>query len=155
LTAAKQARRQTRPKSVLRGSKAAGTAQPSTVLILDDDVSVLRSLSRLVSLAGFQVKTFDRPSALLASEIPKRDVCMVVDISMPEMNGVELCEALAKSGHRLPAILITGRSEAEVQPLIEKAGAIEVLYKPVDEEPLLRAIARAIALSRQSAPGNS
>jgi FixJ family two-component response regulator len=124
------------------------------VLIVDDDASLLRSLGRLVSLAGYRVETFSQPSALLASEIPTHNACMLVDVLMPEMNGVELCEALTKSGRDLPAILITGKSAEEIRPLIERSPAVEVLYKPVDEGPLLRAIERAVALSKTRTPRN-
>jgi FixJ family two-component response regulator len=120
---------------------------PATVLVVDDEPSILRSLKRLVSASGFHVQTFGRPSELLASEIPKSNACMVVDIDLPEMNGIEMCEVLKGSGRGLPAILITGRTDARTRSLAAQANAVAVLFKPFEEEPLLEAIARAIALS--------
>jgi FixJ family two-component response regulator len=72
---------------------------------------------------------------------------MVVDINLPEMDGIELCSALAASGRGLPAILITGRNDLATQRLIEKTQVVAALFKPVDERTLFDAIARAIALS--------
>src|ERR1700737_658125 len=70
----------------------------ATILVVDDDPSVLSALARLIRAAGFHVKAFDRPSALLASEVPTTKACMIVDVHLPEMNGIELCKALAGSG---------------------------------------------------------
>jgi FixJ family two-component response regulator len=120
---------------------------PATVLVVDDEPSILRSLKRLVSASGSHVQTFGKPSELLASEIPKSNACMVVDIDLPEMNGIEMCDVLKGSGRGLPAILITGRTDARTRSLAAQANAVAVLFKPFEEEPLLEAIARAIALS--------
>ena len=134
-------------KSKLRATKAVGTMSPATVLVVDDDPSLLRSLNRLVSASGFLVKTFAKPSELLASDTPRSNACMVVDIDMPEMTGIEMCEALKDLGRGLPAILITGRTDARTRSLAAQSDAVAVLFKPFDEEPLLDAIGRALALS--------
>jgi FixJ family two-component response regulator len=123
------------------------TRSAATVLVVDDDPSVLSALARLIQAAGFNVMTFDRPSALLASAIPRDNACMVVDINLPEMSGSELCRALAASERGLPAVLITGRNDFATQRLIEEAHAVAALFKPVDERILFDAIARALALS--------
>jgi len=133
-------------KSKVRATKVVGTISPATVLVVDDDPSVLRSLKRLLSASGFHVTTFGSPSELLASETPRKNACMVVDIDMPEMNGIEMCEVLKDSGRGLPTILITGKTDARTRSLAAQANAVAVLFKPFEEEPLLDAIARAIAL---------
>jgi two-component system response regulator FixJ len=140
-------RRARSTKSKVRETKVAGTFSPATVLVVDDDPSVLRSLKRLVSASGFHVKTFGKPSELLASETPRKNACMVVDIDLPEMNGIEMCEMLKRSGRGLPAILITGRTDVRTRSLAAQSDAVAVLYKPFDEEPLLGAIRHALALS--------
>jgi CheY-like chemotaxis protein len=117
----------------------------ATVVVVDDDPSVLRALSRLIQTAGFRVLAFDRPSALIASEIPKADACLIVDLNLPEMNGSELCSALTASGRGLPAILITGRDDSATQRLIKGTHPVAVLLKPVDERALFDAITRALA----------
>jgi CheY-like chemotaxis protein len=121
--------------------------QASSVVVVDDDPYVLRALSRLVRAAGFRVLAFDRPSALLASKLPRANACMLVDLNLPEMNGSDLCSLLAASGRDLPAILITGRNDYATRRLIAKEQFIEILFKPVDEQVLLDAIARALAYS--------
>ena len=134
-------------KSKVRATKVVGTISPATVLVVDDDPSVLRSLKRLLSASGFRVTTFARPSELLASETPRTNACMVVDIDMPEMNGIEMCEVLKGSGRGLPTILITGKSDARTRSLAAQSEAVAVLFKPFEEDPLLDAIASALALS--------
>lgn len=102
-----------------------------TVLIVEDDPSVLRSLERLVRAKGFAVQGFASPGALLRSDIPDTSACLVVDVNLPEMNGVDLCRALTDSGHVLPAVLITGQTDdLRTQRLIGQARAVAVLYKP-------------------------
>src|SRR5258708_2373860 len=136
-------------KSKARETKAVGTISPATVLVVDDDPSVLRSLNRLLSASGFHVKTFGKPSELLASETPRTNACMVVDIDLPEMNGIDRCEVLKGSGRGLPTILIPGRTDTRTRMQAAQSDAVAVLFKPFEEEPLLDAIARAVALSTQ------
>ncbi len=140
-------------RSKTRDGRAAGSARPGTVLVVDDDPSVLRSLNRLISASGFTAKTFARPSDLVASEIPVSNACMVVDIDMPEMTGIEMCEALKTAGRGLPAILITGRTDTRTRLQAAQADVVAVLFKPFDKEPLLEAIARALALSTTKTSG--
>jgi FixJ family two-component response regulator len=136
-----------RRKSPARNPNALATRGGAMVLVVDDDASVLSALARLIRAAGFGVLTFERPSALLASAIPRANACMVVDINLPEMNGSELCRTLAASGRGLPAVLITGRNDPATQRLIEEARPVAALFKPVDEATLFDAITRALALS--------
>ena len=142
-----------RTKSKVRDAKVVGTTPPGTVLVVDDDPSVLRALNRLISASGFAVKMFAKPSELMASEIPTSNACMVVDIDMPEMTGIEMCEVLNGSGRGLPAILITGRTDARTRLQAAQSDAVAVLFKPFDEEPLLDAIGRALALSTRDPSG--
>jgi len=147
VAAARPERASKSAKSKVRATKVVGTISPATVLVVDDDPSVLRSLKRLLSASGFRVTTFARPSELLASETPRTNACMVVDIDMPEMNGIEMCEVLKGSGRGLPTILITGKSDARTRSLAAQSEAVAVLFKPFEEDPLLDAIASALALS--------
>jgi two-component system, LuxR family, response regulator FixJ len=122
--------------------------EPRTVVVVDDDSRLLRSLARLIRSAGVNALTFDRPAHLLASEVPKTNVCLVLDVHMPEMNGVELYERLAVARHDLPVIMMTGRDDAQTRRLLQRVSAVAVLIKPFDEALLLDAIFRALALSR-------
>jgi CheY-like chemotaxis protein len=147
IAAAQPKRTYKRAKSEARETGATDKGHPATVLVVDDDPSLLRSLNRLVSASGFHVKTFGKPSDLLATQTPRSNACMVVDIDLPEMNGIEMCEVLKGSGRGLPTILITGRTDARTRSLAAQSDAVAVLFKPFDEEPLLDAITRALALS--------
>jgi FixJ family two-component response regulator len=115
---------------------------------VDDDPSVLRALARLIRSTGLKVSTFDRPSALLASEVPATNACMLVDVHLPEMNGIQLCETLMQSGRGLPAIIITGCDDAETRRLIAQAHPVAALFKPIDRRTLLESIYRALDLSK-------
>ena len=119
------------------------------IIVIDDDPSILRALRRLVSGAGFDVRTFDRPSALLRSDLPKSEACLVVDIDLPEMNGVELCETLAASGCRLPVILITAHTDEETRRLADGACPVALLIKPFGREILVNSIESALLAGRQ------
>jgi FixJ family two-component response regulator len=147
----KEARRSCGPsrmaKSKVRVKKVAGSTRPGTVLVVDDDPSVLRAMGRLISASGFTVKMFAKPSELMASDIPTSNACMVVDIDLPEMTGIEMCEVMKTSGRGLPAILITGRTDSRTRLQAAQADAVAVLFKPFDRLPLLDAIGRALALS--------
>jgi two-component system response regulator FixJ len=123
-------------------------AKPIIIIVIDDDPSILRALRRLVSGAGFEVWTFDRPSALLKSELPKVGACLIVDIDLPEMNGVELCATLADSGCKLPVILITAHTDEETRKLAESAHPSALLIKPFGREPLLNSIRSALLTSQ-------
>jgi FixJ family two-component response regulator len=145
-------RKNTQNKRIQRAkSHGAKTPPPKapeqTVLVVDDDISALSAISRLIRSAGFKVKQFSQPNALLCEELPSRNACLVADIYLPEMNGVELCHALANAGHALPTILITGRNDEATRRLAENSEAIAVLFKPIDEGPLLTAISRCLTLS--------
>ncbi len=126
------------------------TVPPQTVLVVDDDPSALGALARLLRSSGYRVQTFDRPSGLRPSEIPERNACLLVDIYLPEKSGIEMCEDLAKAGYSLPAILMSGRNDAATRSLVDCANALAVLFKPIDEKPLLEAIACGIALSNKA-----
>ena len=78
---------------------------------------------------------------------------MVVDIDMLEMTGIEMCDVLKASGRGLPAILITGRTDAKTRLMAMQSDAVSVLFKPFGKEPLLEAIGRALALSTSRGSG--
>jgi two-component system, LuxR family, response regulator FixJ len=77
------------------------------VILVEDDPSVYRSLNRLMAASGLEVRAFSSPSALLTSDIPECDACLVFDVYLPEMSGVALYETLAAVGCQSPLILIT------------------------------------------------
>jgi len=116
----------------------------SIVIVVDDDLSILRALHRLISTAGFEVLTFDRPSELLKSSLPKEGACLVIDIDLPEMNGIDLHKTLASSGCSLPFIFITGHTDGPTRTMASSANPVALLSKPFRRDQLLNAIGTAL-----------
>ena len=100
--------------------------------------------------AGFRVIAFACPSGVLESELPKTDACLIVDVHLPEMNGVQLCETLAAAGCELPVIMITGHLDRATRELTRRAKAAAVLFKPFTRDSLLDAISKAFAPSKDA-----
>ena len=120
------------------------------VILIDDDPSILRALRRLISAAGFDVRIFDRPSALLQDNLPTAGACLIVDVDLPEMNGVELCAALATSGCRLPVILMTAHTDEQTRALAVSAHPIALLIKPFGRNLLVNSIETALQTERRA-----
>jgi CheY-like chemotaxis protein len=105
-------------------AKILATESKRLVILVEDDPSVRRAVGRLLVAAGFAVLKFAQPSALLESDFPKKDACMIVDVHLPEMNGVELCKTLAASGRRLQVIMITGHLDEATHELARLANPV-------------------------------
>src|SRR5271170_3629139 len=85
----------------------------ATVIVVDDDASVRRALRSQLQIIGFNVLDFESAEEFLASEAPADDACLLLDVYMPAMTGIELCRKLAESGRCLPTILISGRDDPQ------------------------------------------
>jgi FixJ family two-component response regulator len=118
------------------------------VILVEDDPSVLRALRRLLEFSGFEVRPFGRPSELQATNIPDPDACLIFDVHLPEMTGVELYQALAASGCRCPLILITAHVDDATRAMTERIKAAAVLIKPFSRDSLLAAIRGALPFGR-------
>ena len=121
-----------------------------TVYLVDDDVSVLRGLGRLLAAAGMKVAAFDSPREFLGHLDPAAAGCLVLDVAMPGLNGLELQQALAAKGSVLPIVFLTGRGDIPISVEAMKRGAADFLTKPVDDEELLAAIRNAFETNRAS-----
>jgi FixJ family two-component response regulator len=120
--------------------------QPAaTVFVVDDDASVRKSLSRLISEAGYRVEAFTSPREFLAREPAAGPSCLVLDVRMPGATGLELQETLASAVHEIPIIFITGHGDISMSVKAMKAGAVDFLTKPFAAKELLDAIQRAVA----------
>jgi FixJ family two-component response regulator len=120
------------------------------VILVEDDPSVLRALRRLLVVSGFEVRALDRPSALLAASIPGPEDCLIFDVLLPEMTGVELYQTLAAAGCSSPLILITGGVDQTIQAMTKRVNAAAVLIKPFTLDSLLAAIRRGLASGKRS-----
>jgi FixJ family two-component response regulator len=114
------------------------------VCVVDDDSSVLRALRRLLDATGFRVETFSSAEAFLESEHRGRADCLVLDVHLGGQSGLDLQERLATSGTNTPIIVITAHDDLPTRERAARAGAVQYLRKPFDDEALLEAIHRAI-----------
>ena len=115
-----------------------------TVFVVDDDPSVRKSLARLLVSEKLTVATFESPQAFMEQHDPQEAGCLLLDLKMPGLNGIELQDALARRGSLLPIIFLTGHADIPSSVRAMKSGAIDFLTKPVDKAALLAAIAEAI-----------
>lgn len=126
------------------------TEQNPTVFVVDDDASVLRSLERLIRSVGLNVETFTSPKEFLAADRPNWPSCLVLDVRMPGMSGLDLQEELIAAGYSMPVIFLTGHGDIPMSVRAMKAGAMDFLQKPFNDQDLLDAIHRAIDKDRRT-----
>ena len=114
---------------------------------MDDDVSVRESLELLIGFAGWQPETFSSAEAFLTRPRPLVPNCLVLDVSLPDLNGLELQKLIATDRIDMPIIFITGHSDVPMTVRAMKLGAVEFLTKPIDDDALLTAIRHALERS--------
>jgi FixJ family two-component response regulator len=116
--------------------------------VVDDDPSVLRALTRLISAAGLEARAFATPAAFLQAHDPATPGCLVLDVALPGLDGLELQQALAVSDCARPIVFITGRGDIPTSVRAMKGGAVDFLTKPVNDTDLLAAVRHAIEIDR-------
>jgi len=124
------------------------TESPSIVFVVDDDISVRESLELLLRHEGLEVATFDCAQEFLSRPPVTVPSCLVLDISLPGLNGLDLQKRVAVEQHEMPIIFITGHGDIPITVQAMKAGAQEFLTKPFSDEILLNAIRNALIRSR-------
>ena len=124
--------------------------RPAKVFVVDDDVSVCVALSRLIRTAGLHVETFGTAAECLNADRLKDADCLVLDVHLPDLSGLELQAKLTELGLELPIVFITGRGDIPMSVRAMKAGALEFLTKPFDNRQLLEAIEQGIARCRSA-----
>jgi FixJ family two-component response regulator len=120
------------------------------VFVVDDDVSVCVALSRVIRAAGLHVETFGTAAECLNADRLKDADCLVLDVHLPDLSGLELQANLTELGLELPIVFITGRGDIPMSVRAMKAGALEFLTKPFDNRQLLDAIEQGIARCRSA-----
>jgi len=120
------------------------TRSDADLLIVDDDALIRNSLQQLFKSVGLKADTFSTADAFLKSDLPTKHVCLILDIQMPGMSGLELQNELAKREITIPIIFITGQGTESMKMRAIKAGAVGFLYKPFDDQKLLDAVYHAI-----------
>ncbi|KES21091.1 MULTISPECIES: response regulator transcription factor [Pseudomonas] len=129
------------------GTRPQADATP-LVYVVDDDVSVRESLELLIRFAGWQPVLFDSARAFLDQPAALVPSCLVLDVNLPDLNGLDLQRSVAGERPAMPIIFITGYGDVPLTVRAMKAGAVEFLTKPFDDDTLLLAIAEALAHSR-------
>jgi FixJ family two-component response regulator len=124
------------------------TESPSIVLVVDDDISVRESLEALLRHEGLDVETFVSAQEFLSRPPVTVPSCLVLDISLPGLNGLDLQKRVAVERNEMPIIFITGHGDIPVTVQAMKAGAVEFLTKPFNDEILLNAIRNALVRSK-------
>lgn len=137
-----------RPPDRPLGEPISSPRMSPAVLIVDDDVSVRESLEALIRLEGFQVKTFSSAQEFLDQSQPEAPCCLLLDVYMPGLTGLELQKRVSLERRYMPIIFISGQADIPSTVQAMKVGAVEFLTKPLKEETLLTAIHSAIARSQ-------
>ena len=123
---------------------------PETVVVVDDDKSILEALGSLLRSAGFQVVTHTNANSFLTSQRPASASCLVLDVHLPGLSGLDLQHEMLQTGNQMPIIFMTGHGSIPMTVQAMKAGAIEFLTKPFDDELLLQAIHLGIKKDREA-----
>jgi FixJ family two-component response regulator len=120
------------------------------VFVVDDDPSVRKALGRLLRSAGLRAETFASAEEFLAWERPDAPGCVVLDVQMPGLNGLELQRKLDEDNVRLPIVIITGHGDIPMSVRAMKGGAVDFLPKPFEDQTFLDAVHQAVARDRQA-----
>jgi len=118
------------------------------VYVVDDDVSAREGVARLICSAGLMAKTFASGEEFLAAARSKVPGCLILDVNLPGLNGLDLQQEIAESDAEIPIIFLTGYGDIPMTVHAVKAGAANFLTKPVDDEELLQAVRQALERSR-------
>jgi two-component system, LuxR family, response regulator FixJ len=116
----------------------------TAVALVDDDVSVLRSMARLLETAGYKVFTFSSPIDFLNRAEGLEAACLVLDVTMPEMTGLEIQEKVSRRMARLPIIFLSGTAHPQDSEQALRQGALAFLAKPVSAQDFLAAVSAAV-----------
>jgi FixJ family two-component response regulator len=122
----------------------------AVIAIVDDDPSVRQGLQRLIRSLGWKDETFASAQEFLARPPTDAPSCLVLDLQMPDLSGLDLQKRMAEAGLETPIVFLTGHGDIPASVKAMKAGAVEFLTKPVDDEDLLRAIEEAIERDRRA-----
>lgn len=139
-------------KSLCDSQLDGGVPETFPISVVDDDESVRRSLERLIRSFGFSVSVFPSAQEFLISGHVRNTACLILDVKMPPMNGLQLQSHLARVGCRIPIIFITAYPDARVRARALQAGAVDFLEKPFSNDALLDGIHRALRLGNAEKP---
>jgi FixJ family two-component response regulator len=134
------------PMSQRMNNPSQQTPVPPVVLVVDDDSAMRESLDSLLRSVDLDVRTFASAAELLRSELPDTVSCLVLDVRLPGLNGLDFQVQLAQAGIHMPIIFMTGHGDIPMTVQAMKGGAVDFLAKPFREQDLLNAVTSALAL---------
>lgn len=114
------------------------------VFFIDDDPSLRRALVRLLKAWGYEARAYASAAEFLQEKLPDGPACLILDLKMPETSGLDVQDALAQRGEHLPVVFLSGQGDVSTSVRAMKAGAIDFLTKPVDEEKLVSVVRMAL-----------
>ena len=126
------------------------TAFDATVFVVDDDPLIRNSLEQLIKSVGLKAYSFSSAQEFLEKDLPDEACCLILDIRMPRLSGLDLQDELEKRSLTIPIIFITGHGTVSMSVRAMKAGAVDFLQKPFEDQELLDAIHNAIEQNRQT-----
>lgn len=126
------------------------SALPQKICLVDDDEAVRDSLRVLLESYGIAVEDYGSARDFLSDAASNESDCLLLDLHMPDMDGLQLLDAMRKRGSAMPVIMITGRGDSHLGDRAKQAGAYTLLNKPVGEDLLLQSIRRAVAENRSA-----
>jgi FixJ family two-component response regulator len=121
----------------------------TAVFLIDDDASFRRALVRLLNSRGYQARAYASAREFLQEKLPDVPACLILDLKMPEINGLDIQDALAQRGEHLPIIFLSGQGDISTSVQAMKAGAVDFLTKPVDEDQLVSVVNAALERSEK------
>ena len=124
------------------------SAKTSTVFVIDDDAAIRESIQGLLKSVGLRSETFGTAAEFLRNKRSEGPSCLVLDVSLPGVNGLDFQSQLANAGIQIPVIFVTGHGDIPMTVKAMKSGAVEFLTKPFDDEQLLNAIHQALDRDR-------
>jgi FixJ family two-component response regulator len=139
---------------VSKSSKGPAGADDPIVLVVEDDASVRRALSNLFQSVGLQVELFGSASEMLKSRLPDVTSCLVLDVRLPGLSGLDFQTELAKANIQIPIIFMTGHGDIPMSVRAMKGGAVDFLTKPFREQDMLDAVLAAIERDRKRREAN-
>jgi FixJ family two-component response regulator len=125
------------------------TPSNATIYLLDDEPGMVKALRRLLLVEGYKVKGFTSAAAFLEAYEPSQTCCLVLDVSMPDLDGIELQRRLTHDGILIPIVFLTGHGDIPMSVRAMKAGAVDFLTKPVNAPDLLQAVKAGLTRSHE------
>lgn len=131
------------------------SAESETIYVIDDEPGMRKALCRLLRAEGYDARAFASPSEFLADYDAETIACLLLDVAMPELDGMEFQQLLAERGLRIPIIFLTAHGDIPMSVRAVKAGATDFLTKPVNDADLLRAVRAALKTAAKLAAEQS